>query len=67
MTALFVIIVVEQWEKARTHVPAALGFGVSVLCLVLFGADRFLIPSMLAISALLLVLRPRLERKEGAQ
>ena len=67
MTALFVVIVVEQWEKAKTHVPAILGFGVSGLCLALFGPDRFLIPSMLALSILLLVLRPGIEKKEAAQ
>ena len=67
MTALFVVIAVEQWEKAKTHVPAMLGFGISVLCLVIFGASNFLIPSMLAISVLLLVLRPLVEKKEGTQ
>ena len=66
MTALFVIIAVEQWEKAKTHVPALLGFGISGLCLLLFGPSSFLIPSMLAISVLL-VLRPVAEKKEAAQ
>lgn len=67
MTALFVVIAVEQWEKTKNHLPAILGFGVSILCLVLFGPSNFLIPSMLGISVLLLVLRPQVERKEAAQ
>ena len=67
MTALFVVIAVEQWEKARTHAPALLGFGVSGLCLLLFGPGNFLIPSMLALSTLLLLLRPVVEKKEAAQ
>lgn len=57
MTALFVVIFVEQWEKTRNHLPAILGVGISVICLVLFGASGFLIPSMLGITAALLVLQ----------
>lgn len=67
MTALFVVIAVEQWEKAKTHVPAILGFGVSGVCLPLFGPSNFLIPAMLGISVLLLVLRPMVEKKEAEQ
>lgn len=67
MTALFVVIAVEQWEKAKTHVPAILGFGVSGVCLLLFGPSNFLIPAMLGISVLLLVLRPMVEKKEAEQ
>lgn len=50
MTALFVVIVIEQWEKNPQHIPAVLGFGISTACLLLFGASDFLIPSMLAIT-----------------
>lgn len=67
MTALFVVIAVEQWEKAKTHVPAILGFGVSGVCLLLVGPSNFLIPAMLGISVLLLVLRPMVEKKEAEQ
>ena len=70
MTALFVVIFTEQWEKNKNHIPALIGVVSSVLCLVLFGAQRFLIPAMLLISALLLLLRKPIERRnqrEGAQ
>ena len=63
MTALFVSIVVEQWEKNRQHLPAVLGLLISLVCLLLFGADQFLIPSMLGISAALLLLRGKMEKK----
>lgn len=56
LTALFVSIVVEQWISCGDHRPAITGFAASALCLVLFGAESFLIPSMLAITALLLLL-----------
>lgn len=55
MTALFVIIFVEQWEKAETHIPALTGVAITVLCLLIFGKDNFLIPSMVAITAALFI------------
>ena len=66
MTALFVSIVVDQWEQNKQHLPAVLGLLVSLACLLLFGADQFLIPSMLGISALLLLLRKKIEREGEA-
>lgn len=56
LTALFVTIVVEQWITNKDHLPAIIGALSSVICLVIFGADNFLIPAMLVI-ALLLSLR----------
>ncbi len=53
LTALFVTIFVEQWLSAKDHGPALVGLGVSALCLLVFGPDVFLIPSMLAIAAIL--------------
>lgn len=53
MTALFVVMLVNQWEEAKDHRPALTGLGCTLLCLLLFGADRFMIPSMLAIIAVL--------------
>lgn len=61
MTALFVSIFVEQWEKNKNHLPAIWGLAVSVVCLVIFGADRFLIPAMLIISIGLFVFRRKIE------
>ena len=53
MTALFVVIFVEQWEKAENHLPALTGVIISVICLVIFGSSGVLIPSMLGITAAL--------------
>lgn len=51
-------------EKESQHLSSLLGLGLSLLCLVLFGADGFLIPAMLLILALLSLLRNTLERGE---
>lgn len=53
LTALFITVFIEQWMSTRKHAPAIIGVCVSVICLILFGSDRFLIPTMLIISLLL--------------
>ena len=63
MTALFVVIFVEQWCSAKTHIPALLGLGISLGCLLLLGPDRFVIPSMVLITLALAALRTVLEVK----
>lgn len=57
MTALFVTIFVEQWEKNRQHFPALFGLFVALVCLVIFGADQFMVPAMIGISIGLLLFR----------
>lgn len=64
MTAMFVVIFLEQWLKGQKHTSSLLGLGLSLLCLLTFGADNFIIPSMLAILGVLTLLRNPLE-KEG--
>lgn len=64
MTALFVVIVVEQWEKSSEHLPALLGFAVSMVCLLIFGPSNFLIPAMLGICIGLFLLKKTIEKKE---
>ena len=49
MTALFVVIFVSQWQSQKNHIPAMIGVAASVLCLILFGPNSFIIPSMLVI------------------
>ena len=63
MTALFVVLLADQVKKAEHRLPAAIGLGCSLLSLFFFGAGNFLIPALAAITLLLLVSRPRLERK----
>lgn len=53
MTALFVTVFVEQWLSTKEHRPALIGLGASVLCLLVFGSEKFLIPAMICIVVLL--------------
>jgi len=55
LTALFLTVFVDQWMGTKRHIPAMVGVGASLLCLILFGADSFLIPAMLVIALLLCV------------
>lgn len=57
MTAMFVVIFLDQWLKEKNHFSAVLGISASVLCLIIFGADRFIIPSMIIILTALTLLR----------
>lgn len=63
MTALFVVIFVEQWKSAKSHIPALLGLGIPLVCLMLLGAANFVIPSMILITLALSLLRNYLEVK----
>lgn len=57
LTALFVTILVEQWLSTKNHGPAIIGAAATVSCLIFFGADVFLIPSMIMIAACLTMMR----------
>ena len=66
MTALFVVIFVEQWLTEKDHYPALLGLGISLFCLVIWGAERFLIPAMVLIVLVLSVRELIRNRREAA-
>ena len=65
MTAMFVVIFMDQWLKEDQHLSSLIGLGVSLICLLIFGADSFMIPTMITIVVLLTVLRHRLEKEEN--
>ena len=65
LTALFVTLFVEQWLSNKNHFSAIIGVAATVLCLVIFGKDVFLIPSMILIAILLTTTRKTGLRKEG--
>ena len=66
MTALFVIIFIDQWEKAESHFPALVGLAAAVVCLLVVGADYFLLPALIINSAFLLLWNCRKEREQNA-
>lgn len=59
LTALFVTIFVEQWLSCKDHGPALVGVICTTVCLMIFGSELFLIPSMAAIAGILILLRGR--------
>lgn len=55
LTALFVTIFLEQWHNTKKHIPAIIGVIASVICLIIFGGENFLIPTMVAIAVSLCI------------
>lgn len=64
MTALFLVVFVEQWKSAKNHTSAVVGVVTSLVCLMIFGAENFLIPTMIAIMVILTILRKKLRMQE---
>lgn len=62
MTAMFVVIFMEQWIKEKNHFSALIGFAVAGLSLAIFGSENFIVPSMVLILGTLSALRKPLER-----
>ncbi|MBQ7875151.1 MAG: AzlC family ABC transporter permease [Oscillospiraceae bacterium] len=65
MTAMFVVIFLEQWLKEKKHYTALIGVFASAGCLLVFGADSFLIPTMVCILCFLTVFRKPIEKAGG--
>lgn len=66
MTALFVVMFINQWEETKNHRSAMIGLGCSLLCLLLFGAGNFIIPAMVLI-ILCFTLTRKKDKKEETQ
>lgn len=62
MTAMFTVIFMEQWLKDKCHISALIGGVASIVSLLVFGRDNFIIPSMILILFLLLALRKPLTK-----
>lgn len=63
MTALFVVICVDQWKHAKTHIPALAGFGCGILFLALVRSANFILPALAAVVGVLLLSRKLIEQK----
>ncbi len=64
MTALFAVLVVEQWKAHKNHRPALLGFAIPMIFLLTLGPDRFLIPALVAICVILLLTKKYMTEPE---
>lgn len=65
LTALFLTVLVEQWMSTKKHFSALCGLISSLICLLIFGKDAFLIPSMLLIALFLSLYKDRKEEREN--
>jgi 4-azaleucine resistance transporter AzlC len=63
MTALFVVIFVEQWQQSKDHMPALIGLIASTVSLIFVGSRYFLLAAMPVILALLLLRKHQIENK----
>lgn len=65
MTAMFVVIFLEQWLKEKKHYTALIGAASSIVCRLIFGADSFLVPTMICIVTMLTAFRKPIEKAGG--
>lgn len=65
MTAMFIVIFLEQWLKEKHHFSAWAGMLSSIACLLIFGADNFMVPTMICILLILTIFRKPVEKKAG--
>lgn len=62
MTALFVVIFMDQWMREKNHTASFVGLGLSLICFLVFGAEDFMIPAILGILGVMTLLRKPLEK-----
>ncbi len=65
LTALFLVILLDQLKGADCRLSALIAFVSSLVCLVLFGASNFILPSLVITVALLTILRSRMEPRQN--
>jgi len=65
LTALFVVIFISQWKSQKKHNPAIIGVLSSIVCLIIFGPNNFIIPSMIVILILLTIMKNKIEGDEA--
>lgn len=67
MTALFIVIFIDQWFSQEEYLPFFIGIGAPALCLIIWGAKNFMLPSMALIVLILTIFRKKLEKKEEVE
>ena len=63
MTALFVVIFIEQWKGTKNHVPAICGLLSAIVFLIVLGPDHFILPSLLFSMFLLIIFKKKITRE----
>ncbi|KNZ43059.1 AzlC family ABC transporter permease [Acetobacterium bakii] len=67
MTALFVVIFIEQWYGFQSHIPAMVGIACGLAALIIFGANAFILPALIASVCLLLVFKNSIKQGESQE
>jgi len=67
LTALFTVILLDQMKEADNKLPALVSIVSAAGCLLVLGPKNFLLPSLLVTVAVLLLLRPRLEKPPSGE
>ncbi len=65
MTAMFVVIFMEQWLKEKKHDTSLIGLAGTLVCRLGFGVDRFMIPAMICIVIGLTLFQKPIEKAGG--
>ena len=63
MTAMFVVIFIEQWQKEDCKIPGIIGVAATAVCLIIFGSTSFMLPSLASILLLLTAFKKPIERR----
>lgn len=66
LTALFVVIMINQWQSTKNHIPAMIGVVSAIVCRLLFGADSFIIPTMILIIVLVTTMKKPIEQADAS-
>lgn len=61
MTAMFVVIFIEQWLKEDNHISSLIGILGALSCLLIFGPNSFMLPTMIVIILSLILFRKKIE------
>ena len=64
MTAMFTVIFLDQWLKEKIHIHGIIGIAASVLCLIIWGPDSFMVPTMIIVAILLTIFRRPIEERD---
>ena len=67
LTALFIVLALEQYKQLKRSLPFLIGAGVSVLAILLLPADKMLLGAILLSLVALFISRPRLQRPSMEQ
>ena len=63
MTALFVVIFIEQWFTYKNHIPVLIGIVATILSLLIFGANNLILPSMIFITVALMIFQKQIDKE----